>query len=215
MSTPRLHPTPRRHRLRNALWLSGALLALSGAASVSPALASEDPLPDVSTTIQQPFVTCFGQLVDTWVFPGGAPFYGDNNDNVIMGSSGPDVIFGGGGIDRICQPESGAAAGIALLDPSADDGIDVVHGDGGGDFIDGGTDGDQLYGDVGADVLRGGAESDVLDGGSDNDTLRGEDGDDGLACGSTGVDNDVAYGGPGADFLDPNPPQADCEVFVP
>ena len=29
MSTPRIHPTPRRRRLRNALWLSGALLALS------------------------------------------------------------------------------------------------------------------------------------------------------------------------------------------
>ena len=215
MSTPRIHPTSRRHRRRNALWLSGALVALGGAAFVSPALASEDPSGRPSSTVQQPFVTCFGVPVDVWVFPGGAPYYGDNNDNVIMGSSGDDVIFGEGGIDRICHPESERASGIVRLDPNADDGIDAVHGDGGGDFIDGGTDGDQIYGDVGADVLRGGAENDVLDGGADNDTLRGEDGDDGLACGSTGVDNDVAYGGPGADFLDPSPPQADCELFVP
>ena len=216
MSTPRVHPTPRRHRRRNALYLSGALLALSGTASVSPALASEEPLPgDPSDQIEYPFATCFGQTVDMWVPPGGGTFYGDNNDNVIMGTGGDDTIYGEGGIDRICQPESDRTSGLLGLDPTADDGIDTIHGGGGGDFIDGGTDGDQIYGDVGADVLRGGTENDVLDGGPDNDTLRGEDGDDGLACGSTGVDNDVAYGGPGADFLDPSAPQADCEVFVP
>ena len=43
VSTPRIHPTPRRRHLRNGLWLSGGLLALSGTAFVSPALATEDP----------------------------------------------------------------------------------------------------------------------------------------------------------------------------
>jgi len=98
---------PRRPRLRSALWLSGGLLALSGAASVSPALATEDPLPaDPSDQIEYPLATCFGQPVDMWVYPGGGTFYGDNDDNVIMGSGDDDTIYGEGGIDRICQPES-------------------------------------------------------------------------------------------------------------
>ena len=132
------------------------MLTVSGAAFVSPALASEEPLPaDPSDQIESAFATCFGQTVDMWVPPGGGTFYGDNNDNVIMGTGGDDTIYGEGGIDGICQPESDRTSGLLGLDPTADDGIDP------------------------------------------------------------GVDNDVAYGGPGVDFLDPSAPQADCEVFVP
>ena len=217
MSSHTQRPTAYRTlRLRHAPWLAGAFVVLCGAATVSTVLAAEDPIPPdpASQTPSGGFATCFGELVDTWVTPGGAPFYGDDEDNVIMGTSGPDIIFGGDGIDRICQPESASASGIVLTNPALDDGIDVVHGDEGSDYIDGGTDGDQIYGDEGEDFLHGGAEADVLDGGSDNDTLHGNGGADGLDCGTGGVDTDTAYGGPGNDFLVPSPPQADRETFV-
>jgi Ca2+-binding RTX toxin-like protein len=202
--------------LRPAPLLVGAALMLSGMASISPAQATEDPNPvDTSTTIVAPMVFCFGRQVDMWVPNNGAVFYGDNQDNVIMGSGGPDTIYGGGGIDRICQPEGDATSGIVLTDPNATDGVDVVHGEGGGDYIDGGSDGDVIYGEVGEDFLHGGdndALIDILYGGDQNDLLFGESGDDGLNCGGG---FDTAYGGPGNDFLNPSGPQASCNVYFP
>ena len=95
-------------RLRRASVLAGVSLVLFGLASASPALATQEPIIDDLSIPNPPLVSCFGQPVDMWVPPGGGTFYGDNNDNVIMGTGGDDRIFGGGGIDSICQPDGDA-----------------------------------------------------------------------------------------------------------
>ncbi len=70
---------------------------------------------------------------------------GDNNNNVLLGSPGPDIIEGKGGNDYI----SGG-----LCD----------------DELYGGEGNDKLYGDDGDDILDGGPGNDFLCGGPGNDT---------------------------------------------
>lgn len=203
--------TPIRRTRRASLLVGASLVLLLASAAPAFAIEETNPAPlggTPSPTI--PIVTCFGVPVEIWVPVGGVPYYGDDYDNVIMGTGGPDIIWGGGGIDRICQPD-GDESNLLDLGPAVTDGIDVVHGDGGGDYIDGGSDGDQLYGDIGEDFLHGGDGNDVLNGGAQDDRLYGEADDDGLTCGG-GFDK--AYGGPGNDFLAPSAPQAECNVFV-
>jgi len=99
----------------------------------------------------------------------GGPFNGDgtrfdsgkNDDDLIIGSSGPDVINGGAGND------------VILGDPvfDTDSQIDVLIGGAGNDRLYGGGDVDTLTGGIGNDQLWGGGDAgDRLDGGKGNDT---------------------------------------------
>ncbi|HGW5376719.1 TPA: calcium-binding protein [Pseudomonas aeruginosa] len=78
---------------------------------------------------------------------------GSEQDSVLTGGNGRDLIFGLGGNDRL---EGG-------------NGNDLLHGGGGNDILIGGAGNDQLYGGVGDDVLIGGAGNDTLSGGVGND----------------------------------------------
>jgi VCBS repeat-containing protein len=66
-------------------------------------------------------------------------------DEIIKGTSGNDVINGGGGDD-------------------------FLQGRAGGDILDGGEGNDQLHGDAGDDFVRGGAGNDLLHGGLGTDS---------------------------------------------
>ena len=118
----------------------------------------------------------------------------------VVGTPGPDVLFGTVGDDSI----------LAL------DGDDVIFGLGGDDTVCAGPGDDQVWttwgrdwvsGDEGDDVIRTGRGDDVADGGPGNDdiftgngndeALRG-DGSDVLSAGSGG---DMVLGGPGDDWI--------------
>lgn len=96
-----------------------------------------------------------------------------DTDEILIGGTGADLLFGEGGDDHI-------------------------YGGDGNDQLGGRAGDDRLYGDFDEDQLIGGDGNDSLDGGADNDTLFGDDGEDTL-IGATG--DDVLYAGAGNDVL--------------
>ena len=106
--------------------------------------------------------------VHTVQFPGGAirgqlVAIADDNDNVVKGTAGHDLLPGLGGDD-------------VLLGFAGDDtlqggyGRDVLLGGRGDDTLEGGAGIDFLLGGHGDDILRGGAGADFLNGGKGADT---------------------------------------------
>ncbi|MGJ5630951.1 M10 family metallopeptidase C-terminal domain-containing protein [Nostoc sp. CALU 1950] len=109
---------------------------------------------------------------------GNDSIVGDNNQNIIIGKKGDDLLLGEGGNDALYGDEN----------------KDLLHGGDGDDFLYGDGDNDILYGDKGYDELYGGDGDDNLYG-NDNDYLVGNDGNDYLFGGGK------LYGGKGSDIL--------------
>ena len=105
---------------------------------------------------------------------------GTEEDDVLRGTNGRDVIWAGGGNDRII----------------GGNGNDVICGGAGDDTVQGGN---------GNDLLLGGSGADRIEGGNGSDELFGEDGDDelfggnGKDRGSGGRNADLMVGGNGKD----------------
>ena len=108
--------------------------------------------------------TCNG-LTPTIIGTNGPDeIFGTEGNDVIVGLGGDDFILGGGGADTIC-------------------------GGSGDDFVIGQQGADQLFGENGNDIVLGGPGNDVVSGGNGNDILFGNFG------------NDSLWGGNGDDFL--------------
>jgi hypothetical protein len=100
---------------------------------------------------------------------------GDENANTLNGTTGDDVICGGGGNDTI-RADAGAdqvVAGRGVDNVNGGAGDDFLAGNSGGDTISGGADDDRIEGGKGNDVLSGKAGDDVLKGGQGTDTCSG------------------------------------------
>ena len=119
-------------------------------------------------------------------------------DNVILGTSGSDILKGTNQRDIII-----GYGGEDIIDSGAGD--DCVSGNAGNDSIklgagndvgDGGMGNDQIDAGAGDDIVHGGSGNDRLEAGDGNDFVYGEDGDD-VLTGANG--NDTLDGGPGSD----------------
>lgn len=167
-----------------------------------------------------PTLECNGLSVTVNLANGESPTQGDD---VILGTSGPDLIIAEGGNDTICG-EAGvdviiAGDGNDYIDAGAGDddirggrGNDVIFGGDGADAIDGGRGNDEIFGEAGDDSLLGSVGIDIIDGGNGVDSIRGGAGDDTIFTGSGstvnsgvtvngGGGNDTITGGPDADEL--------------
>ncbi|WP_108819872.1 calcium-binding protein [Pseudovibrio sp. Alg231-02] len=105
---------------------------------------------------------------------------GDGNDYYSNYDLVADLVYAGGGNDRIHTNE----------------GNDFIHGEGGDDFLTGGNGDDTIWGEADDDYLSGDGGNDTLFGGTGDDEVSGGSGDDYLD-GETG--NDILYGGSGND----------------
>lgn len=128
---------------------------------------------------------------------------GDGNDT-LLGGSGADTASGGIGDDSI---DGGTGADSLAGDAGADtilggDGADTIEGGAdadsiaggdGADSLSGGTGSDTILGDAGSDTIFGGEGADSLVGGADADSIVFEDtfGNDTIAGGETGTDQDT------------------------
>ena len=151
---------------------------------------------------------------------------GAGNDT-IRGTKAPDVIYAGGGNDRVSglggNDRICGGPGNDTIDGGA--GVDRVDGGGGRDHITGfrapdklagGPGNDFINGQKGSDRIRGGGGRDHLVGDKGNDRLAGGSGDD-LVDGSLGDDkqlsggggSDVVIGGAGSDNADGGPGNGD------
>ncbi|MDP2121537.1 MAG: VCBS domain-containing protein, partial [Hoeflea sp.] len=92
------------------------------------------------------------------------------NNNLLVGTSGNDVMHGG------ISTAANAANGNDILVGGAGD--DTLYGGGGSDLLLGGVGNDILFGGTGDDILFGGAGDDILNGGLGRDILVGGAGAD-------------------------------------
>ena len=130
--------------------------------------------------------------------------FGDDSNNLLLGTTKADLIDGGAENDKI----KGRFGDDYLFGGTGDDtvkggfGNDTVFGGEGNDFAKGnfgndvvlGGDGDDtVYGGIGKDTLIGGNGDDLIKGGSGNDLLNGV----GDELGSN--DHDILNGGSGSD----------------
>ena len=99
---------------------------------------------------------------------GNDRLYGKNSADRLDGRGGEDTLFGGTGNDTLI----GGGGRDRLL---AGSGNDLTYGNGGAD---------KLYGHGGNDTLLGGSGNDFLVGGGNNDLLKGQGGTDTLVGGS-------------------------------
>lgn len=103
--------------------------------------------------------------------------FGTTQGDSIIGTDGPDVIYG-------FAPDQFGHPSLSISD-----GGDFILGGGGRDFIRGGGGGDHIEGGAGDDHIEGNFGNDLVDGGAGNDRINGDDG------------SDVFIGGPGADSM--------------
>jgi Ca2+-binding RTX toxin-like protein len=126
-------------------------------------------------------------------------FYGNENNDTIVGTLVYDAINGGSGNDNL----DGAGAFDAVMGADGDDvvrggdGDDYVYGDNGNDLCYGGNGNDRIYAGWGNDTTYGGAGNDLHDGYYGIDVMYGEDGDDTFE--SWDGDADILVGGAGND----------------
>jgi Ca2+-binding RTX toxin-like protein len=129
----------------------------------------------------------------------GDTLLGDDNDNLLIGGSGLDLLGGRLGDDVLDGGKDGAYGSWAGSEGAVT--VDLAEGtaqewDGGQDSLI------QIVGAIGSDfndVLRGDAAANRLEGGQGDDTLAGRGGDDVLVGGSGA---DMLQGGAGRDTVD-------------
>jgi Ca2+-binding RTX toxin-like protein len=139
-----------------------------------------------------PTGVCADSVTNTWTPPQtGIPAICKNTPGAIIGTDNDDVINGTAGSDVICSLS----------------GDDIVNGGGGNDIILGGPGADVLNGGGGNDALVGGGGNDVLKGDAGNDNLKGGGGNDVLGGGGG---KDALKGGPGNDTMDGGPGKDTC-----
>ena len=117
---------------------------------------------------------------------------GDDRNNFIVGTNGPDFILGEGGNDSIFSRRGDDVV-------CGGDGNDGIWTNRGHDIVDGGDGKDSVFASSGNDTVFGGDGNDALFGGGGADDLFGEAGDDFLSgnggrdvC-DGGADTDVAH----------------------
>ena len=87
---------------------------------------------------------------------------GTAEDDIIMGTEAPDLIFAFGGDDMIF----GGEGNDCIIGGEGDD---LIFGNAGNDHLVGGEGSDIIKGDSGDDKLTGGLGFDIIDGGDDSD----------------------------------------------
>ena len=178
--------------------------AVAGTYTVNAQVSDGDDQTDDSTqvtvnaTTGSPFATCGGyDVFETAPGVYDAPGFAGT---LIVGTSGPDILYGSNGADLILGLEGrddiyGRNGDDVICGGNA---IDYIYGQNGNDIIFGDNQDDWLFGDNGNDTLYGGAGWDTLRGNKGDDTIYGETGFD-LLIGGRGSDD--LFGGPGRDDL--------------
>jgi Ca2+-binding RTX toxin-like protein len=117
---------------------------------------------------------------------------GDDQDNVLAGLPGNDILDGGLGIDMASYAPATSSVTVNLAKQNVPQLISAQEGNDrliGIENVRGSIYNDRLTGNAGANLLQGGSGDDIVDGGRGNDTVTG------------GPGADVAKGGAGADVF--------------
>ncbi|MDO8145653.1 calcium-binding protein [Isoptericola sp. 178] len=136
----------------------------------------------------------------------GAPNAADDDD-LILGGIGVDVVRAGGGADRLeLRAADDRGCGQSGTDTVfAGAGADQVWGGSAKDVVHGESGPDLLYGNAGPDVIYGHGEEDVAEGNAGSDVVSGGGADDMLVGGTRAAGradtDDRVFGDAGADVI--------------
>lgn len=150
--------------------------------------------------------------------PANVPYIGTingtGNGDVIVGSTGADIINGNGGDDLICGDNGKDDINGGQGDDTifGQGGKDTINGGSGNDTIEGGGKADTIYGSSGDDFIKGNGGADIICGNSGNDDLKGNGGNDKIDA-NGGMDE--INGNNGTDIcLDGDVSTSNCEDTV-
>ena len=180
-----LPPIPANTGATVTIVLAGISEGTSFHHAVSVATSSTDPTPGDHSAAVDTLVTGASVAPPPLTLAGppcANPSYGGRDDDVLLGSTFGDRLFGRQGRDLL----RGREGNDCLW---GGEGADVLDGDGGDDSLWGGDGRDRLFGGSGNDRLLGGAKADELHGDTGNDQL------------VPGTGRDRVWGGPGNDTI--------------
>ena len=161
----------------------------------------------VSTLVRDPLAATVFEI-------GGIRWTGDTDNETIFGTDWLDVLYGGGGDDRLYGFEeddiiTGGNGRDRLFGGPGDDLIRTASfantflgADNDGDFASGGSGNDRMYGAWAgnvSEVFFGGPGHDIIDATDGDDLVYGDEGDDEITAGMTGS-NEI-HGGSGDDSI--------------
>jgi Ca2+-binding RTX toxin-like protein len=181
-------------------WSDDALFTWNGNGG-DLGISGTDLGPDGSITIRNFHNGDYGIYLTGATASGHSKQFGDSYvENTLVGSAGPDELYGHG-LDDVLMGGDGddelyGAAGDDQL--SGGEGHDQIFGSDGNDYLSGGPGSDQLFSGAGDNILDGGEGNDEIFASDGADTIWGGGGDDEI-YGSGG--NDLIYGGAGSDLL--------------
>ncbi len=115
--------------------------------------------------------TLGADLENLSLLDGATEGWGNDLDNLVVGTAGDNWLHGAGGRDTLLGD-----AGDDILTGGEQD--DWLLGGSGNDYLDGGTGTDHLQGGTGADYLYGQDGNDLLDGGEGVDSYEADTGQD-------------------------------------
>ncbi|MBL7039484.1 MAG: hypothetical protein ISR77_12695, partial [Pirellulaceae bacterium] len=134
----------------------------------------------------RPIAVSGGDVDDIDGGTGDDVILGGDGGDIIQGGFGADEIFGGPGADIIFGDtgtvlrfqDAPSVPDATKLNDGANDGDDVIFGQGEPDQIFGGGGRDQIDGGVGSDIVKAGEGDDTIFGNKGADLLDGQDGSD-------------------------------------
>ncbi|MBV1786782.1 cadherin-like domain-containing protein [Marinobacterium sp. D7] len=170
-------------------------------ADVTLAFSNEVQIPQADGSVKTASTSPFS--------PSGEEINGTEQDDLILGKSGNNIVNAFAGDDVILEDGGNdiidAGDGNDQVYSGADndlvfggDGNDTIHAGLGSDIVFGGDGHDALFAEGGNDLVFGGAGNDLISGGWGNDVLSGDEGDDRI-FGESG--RDALFGGDGNDEL--------------
>ena len=141
---------------------------------------------------------------------GADTLYGDDDDDILIGSGGIDTIDGGANNDLVIGDSAlltfNSPPVVTETDQDPQAFKDILKGGTENDVIYGGLGGDEIYGEAGNDLIYGSGGADTIDAGANDDVVFGDpgtflNGDLNKPVVIAGGEGDTIHGGSGSDKL--------------
>ena len=180
--------------------LVGVLASFENIATATATVAGGETVTGIGTATITVLPGCNGLAATIVGTNGPDVIFGTLGNDVIVSFDGNDDIDGMGGDDTVCAGRGDdnlrTRGGLDWI--SGGEGDDVIRADGGANIVHGDQGHDEIYTGPGPDTINGNDGNDTIRSGRGDDIVRGDAGDDRLI---TGRGRDTVNGGVGNDQI--------------